>query len=92
MSTEPLAVHAVCLECGKPFSPQSRTQLYCSRLCARTRRYRMFKAGGRYEDMKREKRERSARLRTYQLSACPYASGALKMPDGGRVPDTAWGY
>ena len=83
---------AICLECGKPFSFRCKTQLCCSRLCARTRRYKMFKESGRYEETKREKRDRSAKLRTHQLSACPYASGAIRMPDGGRVPDAAWGW
>ena len=83
---------AFCLECGKPFSFRCKTQLCCSPSCAKARRYKMFKESGRYEEMKREKRDRAAKLRTHQLSACPYASGAIKMPDGGRVPSAELGF
>ncbi len=77
-----------CPECGKSFEPNSSTQTYCSRACA----YQRFKAGGRYEEMKREKREAAERLRSYQFSGCPYALGEIRMPDGGRIPCPGLGF
>lgn len=80
-----------CPNCGAQFQPWG-SQRFCSKRCAKAYGYRQFKASGRYDAMKRQKREQSARIQGFNFSVCPYLSGAIKMPDGGRMPDAAWGY
>lgn len=81
-----------CPECGDTFQTKNPKQICCSRRCAQVRQYRRFKESGRYGEFKRAKREQAARLRSFSFSNCPYASGDIRMPDGGRMPDTLMGF
>ena len=86
------ALQPVCPECGQTFQTKNTRQIYCSQRCVQARNYRSFKESGRYESMKRKKRERTVEPRFFQFSACPFASGAIRMPDGGRTPDANIGF
>ena len=79
-----------CPECGCRFQPTNGNQLYCSKQCVKAHQYRQFKASPKYEEFKRRKRDGA--VKDYKFSGCPYSSGAIRMPDGGRMPDAVIGF
>lgn len=72
-----------CAVCGAEIVSSCKTQKYCSKPCAYAAALKKKQGGGGRDVNK-------ATLSA--LRECPYASGAIMMPDGGRYPDPAWGW
>ena len=72
-----------CAICGAVIASTCKTQKYCSKPCANAAALNKNQGGGGLTVSKAVSKA---------LSVCPYASGAIKMPDGGRAPSAELGF
>ena len=73
----------LCARCDEPIPAPVGGRKYCSDECSEAARLQMGKGGG----------GRAVHAVVVNaLRHCPFASGAIHMPDGGRVPDDMWGF
>ena len=84
---------ASCVYCGASMKPARATTRFCSKRCVALYRHRDMHLS-QLEAEERERRKKYAAMVSAgaPLTTCPFASGAITMPDGGRVPDAGWGW
>lgn len=83
----------ICKYCGCSMTPTRSDTKFCSVSCASLFRHRVsahFQTGSEEEQRRRACEKMIAA--GAPLTTCPYGSGAIKMPDGGRYPDNHLGF